>query len=162
MFLWESGGCCKSHLTQIIFHAVSKVFLHRSGDPSKSRVFLLAATGVAAININGNTIHSGLHIPCRGKLQIDQIGQIDQNTEHDIKSRFIEKDDASYPSNVLHIFAENVPVKRHNENRLKNIPGKLITIPAKDEALKNSKISDVREAQNRERPRLVALHQDLN
>ena len=147
MFLSESGGCCKSHLTQIIFHAVSKVFLHRSGDPSKSRVFLLAATGVAAININGNTIHSGLHIPCRGKLQIDQIGQIDQNTEHDIKSRFIEKDDASYPS---------------NENRLKNIPGKLITIPAKDEALKNSKISDVREAQNRERPRLVALHQDLN
>ena len=29
---------------------------------------LLAPTGVAAININGNTIHSGLHIPCRGKL----------------------------------------------------------------------------------------------
>ena len=91
-----------------------------------------------------------------------RVGQIDQNTEHDIKSRFIDKDDASYPSNVLHIFAENVPVKRHNENRLKNIPGKLITIPAKDEALKNSKISDVREAQIRERPRLVALHQDLN
>ena len=41
-----------------------------------------------------------------------RVGQIDQNTEHDIKSRFIEKDDASYPSNVLHIFAENVPVKR--------------------------------------------------
>ena len=51
---------------------------------------------------------------------------------------------------------------KDNENRLKNIPGKLITIPAKDEALKNSKISDVREAQNRERPRLVALHQYLN
>ena len=29
---------------------------------------LLALTGVAAININGNTIHAGLHIPCRGKL----------------------------------------------------------------------------------------------
>ena len=29
---------------------------------------LLAPTGVATININGNTIHSGLHIPCRGKL----------------------------------------------------------------------------------------------
>ena len=91
-----------------------------------------------------------------------RVGQIDQNTEHDIKSTFIEKDDSSYPSNVLHIFAENVLVKRHNENRLKNIPGKLITIPAKDEALKNSKISDVREAQNQEHLRLVALHQDLN
>ena len=78
-----------------------------------------------------------------------QVGQIDQNTEHVIKSRFIDKDDTSYPGNVLHIFAENAPVKRHNENRLKHIPGKLITIPAKDEVPKNSKISDVREAQNR-------------
>ena len=25
-------------------------------------------TGVAGININGNTKHSGLHMPCRGKL----------------------------------------------------------------------------------------------
>ena len=55
-------------------------------------------------------------------------------------SRFIDKGDTSYPGNVLHIFAENVPVKRHNNNRLKYIPGKLITIPAKDE------VSDVKEA----------------
>ena len=60
------------------------------------------------------------------------------------------------------IFLQKMYQLKDNENRLKNIPGKLITIPAKDEALKNSKISDVREAQNRERPRLVALHQDLN
>ena len=49
----------------------------------------------------------------------------------------------------MRIFAENAPVKRHNDNRFKHIPGKLITIPAKDEVPKNSKISDVREAQNR-------------
>ena len=228
LLLLGSGGCGKSHLIQTIFHAVSKVFLYRSGDPSKPRVLLLAPTGVAAININGNTIHSGLHIPCRGKLLplndaskaelrnkysevelviIDEIsmvssklfyqvhkrmneifcpgqvfpfggksvivcgdlyqlppvrakpvfifnetetmegfvssdfwrkfrlaeldpvmcqddemfmillnkigvGQKDQNTEHVIKSRFIDKDDTSYPGNVLHIFAENAPVKR--------------------------------------------------
>ena len=29
---------------------------------------LLAPTGVTAININRNTIHSCLHIPCRGKI----------------------------------------------------------------------------------------------
>ena len=46
-------------------------------------------------------------------------------------------------------FADNAPVKRHKDNRLKHIPGKLITIPAKDEVPKNSKNSDVREAQNR-------------
>ena len=46
------------------------------------------------------------------------------------------------------IFLQKMYQLKDNENRLKNIPGKLITIPAKDEALKNSKISDVREAQN--------------
>ena len=30
--------------------------------------FLLEPAGVAAITINSNTVHSGLHIPCRGKL----------------------------------------------------------------------------------------------
>ena len=45
-----------------------RYFLYRSGDPTKPRVLLLAPTDVAAININGNTIHSSLHIPCRGKL----------------------------------------------------------------------------------------------
>ena len=78
-----------------------------------------------------------------------RVGQIDQNKEHVIESRFIDKYDTSYPGNVLHIFEENAPVKRHNDNRLKHIPGKLITIPAKDEVPKNSKIVDVREAQNR-------------
>ena len=78
-----------------------------------------------------------------------RIGQIDQNIEYVIKSRFIDKDDTSYPSNVLRIFAENAPVKRDDDNRLKHIPRKLITtIPAKDKVPKNSKISDVMEVQN--------------
>ena len=38
------------------------------GDPSKPRVLLLAPTGVAAINIDGTTIHSGLGINCNGKF----------------------------------------------------------------------------------------------
>ena len=62
------GGCGKSHLIKTVFHAVNKVFLYRSGDPAKPRVLLLAPTGVASININGDTVNSGLHIPHRGKL----------------------------------------------------------------------------------------------
>ena len=46
-----------------MFHAVNKVFLYRSGDPAKHRVLLLAPTGIGAININGNVVHSSLHIP---------------------------------------------------------------------------------------------------
>ena len=67
LFLSGSGGCGKSHLIKTICHA-NKLFLYRSGDPGKPRVLLLAPTGVAAINVNGNIIHSGLHIPWRSKL----------------------------------------------------------------------------------------------
>ena len=35
--------------------------------------------------------------------------------------------------------------------KLKHIPGQLIAIPAKDQIPKNSKISDIREAQNRKK-----------
>ena len=68
LLLSGSGGCDKSHLIKTVFHAVNNIFLYRSGDPSKPELLLLAPTGVAANNINGNAIHSGLHIPCRGKL----------------------------------------------------------------------------------------------
>ena len=61
----------------------------------------------------------------------------------------LKKNDPYYPGNILHIFAKNSPVKRHSDNQLKHIPQQLIAIPAKDEVPKNSKISDIREAQNR-------------
>ena len=77
------------------------------------------------------------------------VGEIDQNVEDVIKLRFNNKNDTFYPGNIFHIFAENSPVKRHNDNQLKHISGQLITIPAKDQVPKNSKISDIREAQNR-------------
>ena len=74
--------------------------------------------------------------------------EIDQNLEDGIKLPFIDNNDPRYPRKILHIFAENAPVKRYNDNPLKHIPGHLITIPAKYEVPKNSKISDIREAQN--------------
>ena len=57
-----------------------------------------------------------------------RVGEIDQNVEDVIKLLFIDKNDPCYPGNILHIFAENAPVKRHNDNHLKHIPGQLITI----------------------------------
>ena len=41
LFLSGSGDCGKSHLIHAIFHTVSKVFLYRSDDLIKPRVFLL-------------------------------------------------------------------------------------------------------------------------
>ena len=50
---------------------------------------------------------------------------------------------------TLCIFLQKMPQLKGNVNQLKHIPGQLITIPAKDEVPKNSKILDIREAQNR-------------
>ena len=259
-----SGGCGKSHLLKTVFHAVSKVFLYRRGDSAKPRVLLIEPKGVAAININGNAVHSVLHIPCRSKLlslndankaelrnkysevelvvideismfssklfyqtreglneiispgqdipfvgksvlvcenlcqlpavrakpvltfndtetveaftsmdlwcifrlpELEQVmrqddkvfldmlnkirvGEIDQNVEDAIKSRFIDKNDPRYPGTILYIVTENAAVERHNNNQLKHIPAQLITTPAKGEVPKNSNISDIKEEQS--------------
>ena len=66
IFLTGQGGCGKSHLVKTIFYALSKLLLRKGTNPDKQRVMLLAPTGVAAVNINGTTIHSGLGI--YGKL----------------------------------------------------------------------------------------------
>ena len=44
---------------------------------------------------------------------------------------------------------------------MKQIPRQLITIPAKDEVPKNSKISDIREAQNRKQSETGGLKSSL-
>ena len=87
LFFLGRGGCSKSHLTQTIFHAFSKVFLYRSGDPTKTRVLLLAPKGVAAININGNTIDSGFHILCQGKLLT-----LNEKNKAELKNKYSEVD----------------------------------------------------------------------
>ena len=68
IFITGGAGCGKSHLIRTIHASVSKTLSYRSAYTEKTKVLLLAPTGVAAININGNTIHSGLGIPveCQG------------------------------------------------------------------------------------------------
>ena len=56
------AGAGKSHLIKTIYHTATKTFKYGPEDPNKPTVLLLAPTGVAAININGNTINSGLAI----------------------------------------------------------------------------------------------------
>ena len=63
LFLTGNGGCGKSFLVKCLYEALNKVLSYK-GDNSKTKVLLLASTGVAAININGTTIHTGLGIPC--------------------------------------------------------------------------------------------------
>ena len=68
LFLLDSRGCVKSHLTKTIYHSVNKLFLYQSGNLDKLTVLPLVPTDAAAINIDQITIYSGLNIPCREKL----------------------------------------------------------------------------------------------
>ena len=68
IFLTGGGGVGKSHLLTTIYHCLTKLLMYKGGEPSKERILILAPTGVAAINVNGTTIHTGLKIPTRGKL----------------------------------------------------------------------------------------------
>ena len=44
IFLSGGGGCGKSHLVNTIYHSVTKLLLHRGGNPEKPRILLLAPT----------------------------------------------------------------------------------------------------------------------
>ena len=68
LFVTGGAGTGKSHLIKTIYASVSKTLAYGSSHIEKPTVLLLAPTGVAAINVNGTTIHSALGIPieCRG------------------------------------------------------------------------------------------------
>ena len=57
LFVSISGGCGKSDLIKTINDSMTKLFLYHGGN-TNIRVLLLAKTDVAAIHIDGTTIHS--------------------------------------------------------------------------------------------------------
>ena len=69
-FLSGGAGVGKSHLTKALYQAALKYYNTRAGvDFTEIKVLLLAPTGKAAYNINGNTIHSALAIPASQSLK---------------------------------------------------------------------------------------------
>ncbi|XP_044169485.1 uncharacterized protein LOC114973474 [Acropora millepora] len=63
LFVTGGAGAGKSHLIKAIYHTAVKTFRYGTINPEKPTVALMAPTGVAAININGTTIHTALSIP---------------------------------------------------------------------------------------------------
>ena len=78
-----------------------------------------------------------------------RVGNVDENVENVLRSRFINKHDPLYPIEALHIFAENSPAKVHNETMLNSLPTALVSIHAEDDIPKNCRNADIIEAQNR-------------
>ena len=61
-----------------------------------------------------------------------RVGNIDNDVESLLKTRFISKSDPSCHNEPLHIFAENSPAKVHNETMLRNLRSPLISIHAEE------------------------------
>ena len=78
-----------------------------------------------------------------------RVGNVDENVENVLRSRFVNKDNPLYPIEALHIFAENSPAKVHNETMLNNLPTTLISIEAEDDIPRNCRSADIMEAKNR-------------
>ena len=68
IFITGRAGVRKSRLIKAIYMSLRKVEIYKGGELEKPKILLLAPAGVAAININGTTIHSGLGINVRGTL----------------------------------------------------------------------------------------------
>ena len=68
LLITGGGGVGKSHLIETIYMPLNKVMMYKGVDPEKPRILLLAPTGVAAVHINGTTIHAGLQINVGGKM----------------------------------------------------------------------------------------------
>ena len=67
-------------------------------------------------------------------------GNSDEYADHTLKARLLKT--KSYPEHAVHMFAENKPVKRHNETQLNNLGSQLVCIEAIAEFPKNVNISD--------------------
>ena len=86
-------------------------------------------------------------------------------TEEDIKciqSRAIaDPSENSYPSDALHIWAENNPVNQHNEMKLENITGRLFHLKAIDQYPPNVSQQDIGRVLARPRSETGGLDSDI-
>ena len=63
LFITGNGGCGKSHLAKTVYQSLTKTLSYHTGEPEKPKLLVLSPTGVSAVNVSGNTTHSGLGIP---------------------------------------------------------------------------------------------------
>ena len=74
LFLTAEGRCRKLYFFQTIYQSASKMLYHCENGPNKPILLLFAGTGVADVNTQGITIHSGTRIPFRNKSYLKVPG----------------------------------------------------------------------------------------
>ena len=69
IFLTSNAGCGKSFLMKMLYQSLTKILSYGNVSLDKPNTLLMAPTGVAAMNIDGATIHTVLNMP------INQFGK---------------------------------------------------------------------------------------
>ena len=69
IFLTSNAGCGKSFLMKMLYQPLTKILSYGNVSLDKPNTLLMAPTGVAAMNIDGATIHTVLNMP------INQFGK---------------------------------------------------------------------------------------
>ena len=69
IFLTVNAGCGKLFLMKVLYQSLKKILSYENVLLDKPKVLLLTPTSVAAIDINGTTMHTALNIP------ISQLGK---------------------------------------------------------------------------------------
>jgi len=73
IFVTGGGGGGKSHLIRTIYHTAWNMFKGSAVNPSFPTVLLMAPTGVAAVNISGKTVNTGLAIPKHAGINLPPL-----------------------------------------------------------------------------------------
>ena len=90
LHIFITGGASfgKSHLVRVIYQSLKNILSLNSDNLEKEKVFLLAQAGVAAVNINGETINSGLAIP--KKTNAFQTNQLSYKAQPILTHKYAE------------------------------------------------------------------------
>ena len=92
------------------------------------------------------------------KVRTSSLEEYDENL---LKSRFIKENDDNYPSDALHIFAENKPCQEHNQKMLSSNENNLRSISTIDGLPKNVSKDVIERALNRNQTETGGLARTL-
>ena len=87
--------------------------------------------------------------------------QTDEDIKH-IQSRLIHPEDENYPSDAIHIYAENKPVDEHNKNKLTQLPGAMFHLRAQDQYPTNVAQADIDRVLSKGRSDTGGLDYDIH
>ena len=75
IFITGGAGTGKSHLVKCIYHEGTRILGKMMENPDDVSILKVAPTGIAAYNINGQTIHSALSIAVKFSLPYQPLGE---------------------------------------------------------------------------------------